>query len=139
MTVTEGLRLAGHPGRGPAPVVEATTRPSGRTSCRRRATSSSLDRGLRRRPDAAHRPGRREFLDRAGPQLKVVSNFAVGFDNIDVAGATARGIPVGNTPGVLTEATADLALALLMAAARASSRAITTSATASGAPGGRCC
>ena len=59
-----------------------------------------------------------EFLERAGPQLKVVSNFAVGFDNIDVPACTARGIPVGNTPGVLTETTADLAWALLMAAAR---------------------
>jgi len=59
-----------------------------------------------------------EFLDRAGPQLKVVSNFAVGFDNIDVPACTKRGIPVGNTPGVLTETTADLAWALLMAAAR---------------------
>jgi glyoxylate reductase len=59
-----------------------------------------------------------EFLDRAGPQLKVVSNFAVGFDNIDVAACTKVGIPVGNTPGVLTETTADLAWALLMAAAR---------------------
>ena len=59
-----------------------------------------------------------EFLDRAGPQLKVVSNFAVGFDNIDVPACTKRGIPVGNTPGVLTETTADLAWTLLMAAAR---------------------
>jgi len=59
-----------------------------------------------------------EFLDRAGPQLKVVSNYAVGFDNIDVPECTRRGIPVGNTPGVLTETTADLAFALLMAAAR---------------------
>jgi glyoxylate reductase len=59
-----------------------------------------------------------ELLDRAGPQLKVVSNFAVGFDNIDVPACTRRGIPVGNTPGVLTETTADLAWALLMAAAR---------------------
>ena len=59
-----------------------------------------------------------EFLDRAGPQLKVVSNFAVGFDNVDVAACTARGVAVGNTPGVLTETTADLAWALLMAAAR---------------------
>ena len=59
-----------------------------------------------------------EFLDRAGPQLKVVSNFAVGFDNIDVAACTRRGIAVGNTPGVLTDTTADLAFALLMAAAR---------------------
>jgi lactate dehydrogenase-like 2-hydroxyacid dehydrogenase len=59
-----------------------------------------------------------EFLDAAGPQLKVVSNYAVGFDNVDVAECTRRGVPVGNTPGVLTETTADLAWALLMAAAR---------------------
>jgi len=59
-----------------------------------------------------------EFLDAAGPQLKVVSNYAVGFDNVDVAACTRRGIPVGNTPGVLTETTADLAWALMMAAAR---------------------
>jgi glyoxylate reductase len=59
-----------------------------------------------------------EFLDRAGSQLKVVSNYAVGFDNVDVAECTRRGVPVGNTPGVLTETTADLAFALLMAAAR---------------------
>ena len=59
-----------------------------------------------------------EFLDRAGPGLKVVSNFAVGFDNVDVPACTARGVAVGNTPGVLTETTADLAFALLMAAAR---------------------
>ncbi len=54
----------------------------------------------------------------AAPDLKVVSNMAVGYDNIDVAAASARGIPVGNTPGVLTETTADFAFALLMAAAR---------------------
>lgn len=59
-----------------------------------------------------------ELLDAAGPQLKVVSNHAVGFDNIVVADATARGVPVGNTPGILTDATADLAFALLLAAAR---------------------
>ncbi len=59
-----------------------------------------------------------ELIDAAGPELKVVSNFAVGYDNIDVAAVTARGIPVGNTPGVLTDTTADLAFALLMAAAR---------------------
>jgi len=57
-------------------------------------------------------------MDAAGPGLKVISNFAVGYDNVDVAAATARGIPVGNTPGVLTETTADMAFALLMAAAR---------------------
>ncbi|HSL98438.1 MAG TPA: D-glycerate dehydrogenase [Candidatus Deferrimicrobiaceae bacterium] len=59
-----------------------------------------------------------ELLDAAGPGLRVVSNFAVGFDNVDVAACTRRAIPVGNTPGVLTETTADLAFALLMAAAR---------------------
>ncbi len=59
-----------------------------------------------------------EFLDAAGPQLKVVSNYAVGFDNVDVAACARRGVAVGNTPGVLTETTADLAWTLLMAAAR---------------------
>ena len=59
-----------------------------------------------------------ELLDAAGPQLKVVSNYAVGFDNLDVPELTRRRIPAGNTPGVLTETTADLAFALLMAAAR---------------------
>ncbi|MBN1246279.1 MAG: D-glycerate dehydrogenase [Anaerolineae bacterium] len=54
----------------------------------------------------------------AAPNLKVVSNYAVGYNNIDVAACTARGIPVGNTPGVLTDTTADFAFALLMAAAR---------------------
>lgn len=59
-----------------------------------------------------------ELLERAGPQLKVVSQMAVGVDNIDLAACSARGIPVGNTPGVLTETTADLAFALLLASAR---------------------
>ncbi|HEY3335139.1 MAG TPA: D-glycerate dehydrogenase [Candidatus Limnocylindrales bacterium] len=59
-----------------------------------------------------------ELLDAAGPALRVVSNYAVGFDNVDVPACTRRGIPVGNTPGVLTETTADLAWTLLMAAAR---------------------
>jgi len=58
-----------------------------------------------------------ELLD-AAPDLKVVSNYAVGYDNIDVAACTARKIVVCNTPGVLSETTADLAWALLMAAAR---------------------
>ncbi len=57
-------------------------------------------------------------LDAAGPKLKVISNYAVGFDNVDTAEATRRRIPVGNTPGVLTDTTADFAFALLMAAAR---------------------
>lgn len=59
-----------------------------------------------------------EVMDTAGPGLKVISNHAVGFDNIDVAAATERGIPVGNTPGILTDATADMAFALMMAAGR---------------------
>ena len=59
-----------------------------------------------------------ELLDRAGPGLRVVSNYAVGFDNIDVPACTRRGVAVGNTPGVLTETTADCAFGLLMSAAR---------------------
>jgi len=59
-----------------------------------------------------------ELLNAAGAGLKVISNYAVGYDNVVVDEATARGIPVGNTPGVLTETTADMAFALLMAAAR---------------------
>ncbi len=54
----------------------------------------------------------------AAPRLKVVSNYAVGFNNIDVPACTARGVCVGNTPGVLTDATADMAFCLLIAAAR---------------------
>src|ERR671935_169206 len=59
-----------------------------------------------------------EFLDAAGPQLRIVANYAVGFDNIDVEECTRRGVLATNTPEVLTETTADLAWALLMAAAR---------------------
>jgi lactate dehydrogenase-like 2-hydroxyacid dehydrogenase len=59
-----------------------------------------------------------ELIAAAGPGLRVISNYAVGFDNIDLAAATRARIPVGNTPGVLTEATADLAFSLLMGAAR---------------------
>jgi glyoxylate reductase len=59
-----------------------------------------------------------ELLDAAGPQLRCVANVAVGYDNVDVAAATERGIVVTNTPGVLDDATADLTLALLLATAR---------------------
>lgn len=58
------------------------------------------------------------LLSHAGLNLKVISQMAVGFDNIDVKTATDKGIPVGNTPGVLTETTADFTWALMMAAAR---------------------
>jgi glyoxylate reductase len=58
-----------------------------------------------------------EVLDRA-PTLKVIANYGVGFEHIDIDGATRRGIPVTNTPGVLTETTADLAWALILATAR---------------------
>lgn len=58
------------------------------------------------------------LMDAAGSQLKVISQMAVGYDNIDARAAQARGIALGNTPGVLTDATADLAFALLLVAAR---------------------
>ena len=64
-----------------------------------------------------------EVMDAAGPQLQVIANYAVGFNNIDVAEATKRGIRVGNTPDVLSNATADLAFALLISAARRTSEA----------------
>lgn len=59
-----------------------------------------------------------ELLDAAGDRLVIVSNFGVGFDNIDVAACSRRGVLVTNTPDVLTEATADIAWVLIMAAAR---------------------
>ena len=61
-----------------------------------------------------------ELLD-AAPHLRAISQLAVGLDNVDVAEATRRGIPVGNTPGVLSKSTADLAFALLLGAARRTS------------------
>jgi glyoxylate reductase len=54
----------------------------------------------------------------AAPRLRAISNYAVGVDNVDLEAAAARGIPVGNTPGVLTDSTADLAVALMLGAAR---------------------
>jgi glyoxylate reductase len=59
-----------------------------------------------------------ELMDAAGPQLKVIGQFAVGYDNIDLNAATERQIVVTNTPGVLTEATAELTVALMYAVAR---------------------
>ena len=64
-----------------------------------------------------------ELLDAAGPQLKVVANFAVGFDNIDLEACREREVTVTNTPDALTNATAELAVALTMAAARNTSEA----------------
>ena len=58
-----------------------------------------------------------EVLEHA-PDLKIIANNGVGFDHIDIEAATRRGIPVTNTPGVLTDATADLAFALILATAR---------------------
>ncbi|MBX3144806.1 MAG: D-glycerate dehydrogenase [Trueperaceae bacterium] len=59
-----------------------------------------------------------ELLAAAGPELKLVANFAVGYDNVDVSACAARGVLVSNTPDVLTDATADFAFALLLAVAR---------------------
>jgi glyoxylate reductase len=59
-----------------------------------------------------------ELLDAAGPQLRVVSNVAVGYNNIDVPACRERGVVVTNTPGVLTDATADIAMALIMMTTR---------------------
>ncbi len=59
-----------------------------------------------------------ELMDAAGPQLRVVSNYAAGVNNVDVAAATERHVVVGHTPDVLTEATADLAWVLLLGVAR---------------------
>jgi glyoxylate reductase len=59
-----------------------------------------------------------QVIETAGDELRVISQMAVGYDNIDLSTATRRGIPVGNTPGVLTDTTADFAFALIMAAGR---------------------
>jgi glyoxylate reductase len=59
-----------------------------------------------------------ELLDQAGPSLRVVANYAVGYDNLDLDACTARGVLATNTPDVVTEATADLTWSLLLAAAR---------------------
>jgi glyoxylate reductase len=58
------------------------------------------------------------YLDRAGPQLRVVANYAAGVDNVDVEEAASRGVVVANTPDVLTHATAELAVGLMLALLR---------------------
>ncbi len=60
----------------------------------------------------------KEVIDAAGEQLRLIANFGTGVDNIDVSAATARGITVTNTPGVLTEDTADMTMALILAVSR---------------------
>jgi glyoxylate reductase len=77
---------------------------------RRAATAEGLLSMLSDRIDA-------ELIE-GSPTLRAISNYAVGYDNVDLQAAAARGIPVGNTPDVLTDATADLTFALLLAAAR---------------------
>ena len=64
-----------------------------------------------------------DLLEAAGPDLRVVANFAVGYDNIDLDACRERGVAVTNTPDVLTNATAELALGLTLAAARRTSEA----------------
>ena len=59
-----------------------------------------------------------ELLEAAGPSLRVVANVAVGYNNVDVAACASRGVIATNTPGVLTDATADIALALLLMVTR---------------------
>ncbi len=102
----ERLAAAGHD----ADVWDAPEPPSHATLLERSAHADALLCTLSDRIDAA-------FLTQ-NAQLRVVSNYAVGLDNVDLRAAAARGIPVGHTPGVLTDATADLAFALLLAAAR---------------------
>ena len=74
--------------------------------------------GRRRGRGDASRPDRRGAARRGGPQLRVVANVAVGYDNTDVAACTERGIRFTNTPGVLTDATADIAFALILMVTR---------------------
>jgi len=67
-----------------------------------------------------------ELLEAAGPNLRIVSNFAVGVDNVDLAEARRRGVLVGHTPGAVTEPTADIAWLLLLGAARRATEGIQT-------------
>ena len=79
-----------------------------------------------------------ELLDAAGPQCKIVANFAVGFNNFDVAAATKRGVILTNTPGVLDDATATHTFALLLATARRLAEADKFVREANGRVGRRC-
>ena len=102
----ERLRAAGHE----LDVWDDPEPPTQATLSARAQQADALLCTLRDRIDAT-------FIE-ANAHLEVVANYAVGVDNVDLAAADRHGIPVGNTPGVLTDATADLAFALLLAAAR---------------------
>ena len=73
-----------------------------------------------------------ELIELAGPQMKLIANFGNGVDNIDVTAALARGMTVTNTPGVLTEDTADMTMALILAVARRIGQALAERAKAFG-------
>jgi lactate dehydrogenase-like 2-hydroxyacid dehydrogenase len=95
-----------------SPLVVGEERPPTREELLRDAAgAAAVVCTLTERIDAA-------FLDAAGPQLRVVANVAVGYDNVDVDAARDRGVVVTNTPGVLDDATADLTLGLILSAAR---------------------
>ena len=98
------------------PVAEVVSCPEGRDRLEDADLVRALDRA-RALVCQLTDPVGAQLMD-AAPELAVIANVAVGYDNIDVAAATERGIVVTNTPGVLTEATADLTLALILAQAR---------------------
>ena len=109
------------------PVVEAELAPLrefGEVELRSEVAKPPVEEVVRRAPQLAAiipvlgAPVSAEVLHAGRGSLKVVANFAVGYDNIDVAAATAAGIPVTNTPDVLVDATADVAFGLLIAAGR---------------------
>ena len=102
------------PGTRSTDCASCTRSRSGPETLRRPARRSPRASPVRRPALAAHRPGRRR-ADRRRARARVISNYAVGVDNVDVAAATARRIPVGHTPDVLTDSTADLAVALMLA------------------------
>ena len=121
VTVARVLVTAHLPGDGPARLAAAghdvtyrdARRPRCReTSCSRRSPGvDALVAMMVDRVDA-------ELLDAAGPGLRVVADVVVGYDNVDVAACTERGVVVTNTPGVLTDATADIAMALVLMTTR---------------------
>jgi glyoxylate reductase len=103
------------PGRADISGAEVRLGPAGALS---RADLLQLVRGATVIISMFHDKVDRELLDAAGPQLKGVVNFAVGYDNIDVAACRERGITVANTPDAVTEGTANMAWALILAVAR---------------------